>query len=236
MPHVKPLVLVVREKERDRIYEKKLLKERELEDKEFADQPKFMTSAYKQKLIEDKKWAYENMLADKLDEKTDVRSGGMEGFYKNLLTKNISMGSSVDGNAISVYTAGSMRNSTLVQADAGKTTSSSSSIREDERSSHFNFFSAYLIVIYGCVQRLQDQAAGSDQEQELRIADEGSRADATCPPLPSLPLPALPIDIDSPSSSHPPPQPNPTPALSKEEAIQLARQRYLERKRKIGST
>lgn len=103
----------VREKERDRVYEKKLLKEREVEDKEFGDQPKFMTSAYKKKLIEDKKWEYENMLGDKLDEKTDVRSSGMEGFYKNLLTKNISMGSSVDGNAVSVYTAGSTRQSKL---------------------------------------------------------------------------------------------------------------------------
>lgn len=103
----------MREKERDRVYEKKLLKEREVEDKEFGDQPKFMTSAYKKKLIEDKKWEYENMLGDKLDEKTDVRSSGMEGFYKNLLTKNISMGSSVDGNAVSVYTAGSTRQSKL---------------------------------------------------------------------------------------------------------------------------
>ena len=72
-----------------------------------------MTSAYKKKLIEDKKWEYENMLADKLDEKTDVRTSGMEGFYKNLLTKNISMGSSVDGNAVSVYTAGSVRQVSL---------------------------------------------------------------------------------------------------------------------------
>jgi len=105
----------VRERERDRIYEKKLLKEREVEDAEFGDQPKFMTSAYKKKLIEDKKWAYENMLADKLDERTDVRSGGMEGFYKNLLTKNISMGSNVQGNAVSVYTAGSFRHTNVAE-------------------------------------------------------------------------------------------------------------------------
>jgi len=105
----------LRERERDRIYEKKLLKEREVEDAEFGDQPKFMTSAYKKKLIEDKKWEYENMLADKLDERTDVRSGGMEGFYKNLLTKNISMGSSVQGNAVSIYTAGSAKHSTITE-------------------------------------------------------------------------------------------------------------------------
>lgn len=50
----------VRGKERDRIYEKKLLKERKLEDEEFGDKPKFMTSAYKQKLIEDQKWEIED--------------------------------------------------------------------------------------------------------------------------------------------------------------------------------
>jgi hypothetical protein len=50
----------VRGKERDRIYEKKLLKDRKLEDEEYGDKPKFMTTAYKQKLIEDKKWEVED--------------------------------------------------------------------------------------------------------------------------------------------------------------------------------
>ena len=135
----------VREKERDRVYEKKLLKEREVEDKEFGDQPKFMTSAYKKKLIEDKKWEYENMLGDKLDEKTDVRSSGMEGFYKNLLTKNISMGSSVDGNAVSVYTAGSTRQSKLQEEhQEARAPSSSKSSQED---SHMYVLLVFLSII-----------------------------------------------------------------------------------------
>lgn len=50
----------VRGKERDRIYEKKLLKDRKLEDEEYGDKPKFMTTAYKQKLIEDQKWEVED--------------------------------------------------------------------------------------------------------------------------------------------------------------------------------
>jgi coiled-coil domain-containing protein 55 len=50
----------MREKEKDRIYERKLLKEREVEDKEFGDKPKFLTSAYKKKMQEDQKWEYEN--------------------------------------------------------------------------------------------------------------------------------------------------------------------------------
>jgi hypothetical protein len=50
----------MREKEKERVYEKKLLKERTEEDKEFGDKPKFMTSAYKKKLLEDQKWEYED--------------------------------------------------------------------------------------------------------------------------------------------------------------------------------
>ena len=96
-----------------------------------------MTSAYKKKLIEDKKWEYENMLGDKLDEKTDVRSSGMEGFYKNLLTKNISMGSSVDGNAVSVYTAGSTRQSKL-QEEQQQQQPQEARAKDSEKASHLD--------------------------------------------------------------------------------------------------
>jgi coiled-coil domain-containing protein 55 len=50
----------VREKEKDRRFERKLLKERNEEDGEFGDKPKFITSAYKHKLQEDKQWEYED--------------------------------------------------------------------------------------------------------------------------------------------------------------------------------
>lgn len=53
----------LREKEKERVYEKNLLKERKEEDKEFGDKPQFMTAAYKKKLIEDQKWAYEDRYA-----------------------------------------------------------------------------------------------------------------------------------------------------------------------------
>ena len=53
----------VREKEKDRIFERKLVKEREAEDKEFPDQPQFVTAAYKAKLLEANKWNYEDRYA-----------------------------------------------------------------------------------------------------------------------------------------------------------------------------
>ena len=56
---------IVREKEKDRLFEKKLIKERELEEAtgEVAEDKKdvkFITSAYKQKLMEQRKWELED--------------------------------------------------------------------------------------------------------------------------------------------------------------------------------
>jgi coiled-coil domain-containing protein 55 len=49
----------VREKEKERVFEKQLLKERIQEYSLYGEQPKYVTAAYKQKLIDDKKWEYE---------------------------------------------------------------------------------------------------------------------------------------------------------------------------------
>ena len=66
----------------------------------FGDTPKFITAAYKQKLLDDKKWDYEDRLADEIEQRTDVRGQGMTGFYSNLLTKNIALGGDVDKSAL----------------------------------------------------------------------------------------------------------------------------------------
>jgi len=108
----------IRETERDRVYERKLLKERLEEDKVLGisseDTTKFMTTAYKEKLLEDQKWQYEEKLMDEIDKRTNVQNKGMHGFYSNLLTKNISMGGDVIENAISSFTAGSQRQKHVV--------------------------------------------------------------------------------------------------------------------------
>ena len=55
---------VIREKEKDRIFERKLIKEREQEESKDgvggADEMKFVTSAYKKKMMEQKKWEQED--------------------------------------------------------------------------------------------------------------------------------------------------------------------------------
>ena len=82
------------------------MKERKLEDEVYGDKNKFVTAAYKQKLMDEKKWDYEDKLQEVLEERTDVRAKGMHGFYSNLLTKNIAMGGDVETSAVSAYTAG----------------------------------------------------------------------------------------------------------------------------------
>eukprot|EP01041_Mallomonas_annulata_P001475 gene1475-2838_t len=110
-------VAKTREKEKDRIFERNLLKERKKEDEEFGDAPKFVTAAYKKKLMEDRKWEYEDRLAEELEQRTDVRGRGMEGFYSNLLTKNLAMGGDVEASAVSAYTAGSVRQAVRLDGD-----------------------------------------------------------------------------------------------------------------------
>lgn len=99
-------------------------------------------------------------LADEVEQRTDVRKSGMEGFYANLLTKNVAMGGDVDAHAVSVYTAGSSRQSHVLgepaapeakksfkfnHAHAGTAASSSSSSAaaavgggEDEKNGYYS--------------------------------------------------------------------------------------------------
>lgn len=99
----------VRDQEKERVFERKLLLERQKEDEEFPDQEKFVTAAYKQKLMEKEKWEQEDRRQEVLDQQHGVAARGMHGFYSNLLTKNVSVGSDVKSSALSAYTAGSDR-------------------------------------------------------------------------------------------------------------------------------
>jgi coiled-coil domain-containing protein 55 len=124
----------LREKEQERIFERKLIKERELEDTLYGDQPKYVTTAYKEKLLESKKWDYEDKMMEEVEKKHDVRSLGMQGFFSSLLTKNVAMGGDVKANAISAYTAGSERQEQVLEDRSKPGNNSSGSIEND--SSH----------------------------------------------------------------------------------------------------
>jgi len=119
----------VREKEKERIFDRKLLKEREQEDAQFGDKPKFLTAAYKQKLLDEKKWEYEDKLAEEVERRTDVRGSGMTGFYANLLTKNIAMGGDVGSSSTSAYTVGNERQKRLINGTTADEISSTADLQ-----------------------------------------------------------------------------------------------------------
>ena len=72
----------VREKERELVHDKKVIKEREVEDQLYGDKPKFVTSAYRTKLEEDKK--FEEAVAAKEARDDASQQQGLGSFLKNM--------------------------------------------------------------------------------------------------------------------------------------------------------
>ncbi|KAI5069478.1 hypothetical protein GOP47_0015779 [Adiantum capillus-veneris] len=82
-----------RQQEQEIIYERKLLKERKLEDHLYGDKDKFVTSAYKKKLAEQEKWLEEERLRELREQADEVTNkGDLSDFYHNLLSKNVAFG------------------------------------------------------------------------------------------------------------------------------------------------
>ena len=84
-----------RKKENDRLYERKQIKDRLVDDHLHEDKEKFITSAYKEKLREDKLWEVEEKIRDEQERLNDVtKKGGMTDFYRNLLDSGMASRSS----------------------------------------------------------------------------------------------------------------------------------------------
>ncbi|KAH7300033.1 hypothetical protein KP509_24G041700 [Ceratopteris richardii] len=82
-----------RQQEQEIIYERKLLKERQLEDHLYGDKEKYVTSAYKKKLAEQAKWLEEERLRELREQAQEVTTkGDLSDFYHNLLSKNVAFG------------------------------------------------------------------------------------------------------------------------------------------------
>lgn len=132
----------IREVENDRIRERLLLKERETDDALYGEKEKFVTSAYKAKLIESQRWEKEDERLALLEKANDVTklSDGLGSFYSNLTTKNIAMGSDVNLHATSAYTVG--RKEGVDKRSIHKTEDDSAPLalkrRKETRESHDN--------------------------------------------------------------------------------------------------
>jgi len=81
----------VRQKEWEIAYDAKLQKERKLEGDTFSGKEKFVTAAYKKKLIDDQRWKAEEERKAALEEDVTKKSN-LNSFYANLLTNNEAYG------------------------------------------------------------------------------------------------------------------------------------------------
>ncbi|EDO32400.1 predicted protein, partial [Nematostella vectensis] len=84
-----------RKREEERRVERQVQKEREAEGGEFQDKEEFVTSVYRQKMLERAEEEERIKQQDAIDAMNDVtKRTDMSMFYRNLLNKNVSMGGS----------------------------------------------------------------------------------------------------------------------------------------------
>lgn len=75
-----------REVERDRVYERKLVRELEADAEQYGDTEKFVTAAYRDKLKEREQFEAAERLREAAEERQDVRKrGDLSAFHRNLL-------------------------------------------------------------------------------------------------------------------------------------------------------
>ena len=117
-----------REKEADRANERRLLREKEKEERDNPNVPEqsFITSAYKEKLKERELWEAEEKRQQEQDKQEDVRKVGLVAFYANQ-SKNISLGADVQTSSTSAYTSGGSRIQNIIAPTPLSSSSSTSS-------------------------------------------------------------------------------------------------------------
>mmetsp|Transcript_40968 Transcript_40968/g.80634 ORF Transcript_40968/g.80634 Transcript_40968/m.80634 type:complete len:395 (+) Transcript_40968:112-1296(+) len=110
----------IRKVDEERIFQVKLKKEADADAHIYGDTEKFVTAAYKEKLSEMGRWKAEDARLKAREDATTVEGKtSMNGFYANLLTKNLAMGSGdVAKDATSAYTIGSKRNDHIRDLEA----------------------------------------------------------------------------------------------------------------------
>ena len=79
---------VEREREQNMVYERRKVKEVEKEEHFYGQKEKFITSAYRKKLEEEKQWKERERLEEEEERRNDVtKRGNLGNFYKNLMTE-----------------------------------------------------------------------------------------------------------------------------------------------------
>jgi hypothetical protein len=135
----------------------------------------------------------------------------MQGFYANLLTKNISMGGDVDANALSAFTAGSVRQ-THVSGQGREVGVKEENVGTKKSTEAVTHSEHQRVVVHAVTSASQPEvvdSAGLKSVAVESITDES----------------ALPVSVSK-------PVPVPLSAKKDEEQLMSAKERYLARKRK----
>ena len=137
----------------------------------------------------------------------------MQGFYANLLTKNVAMGGNVQGSALSAYTAGSQRHTQMTTSTATETDSSSINMdgclkRKYSGDDADSIIESGVVRSGSCRIIVNHVDSFRDEDSTVRVESD----------LPNLSMEAAFVETES------------IPLLSKAEIIFSARQRFLDRK------
>ena len=180
-----------------------------------------------------------------MEQRTDVRKSGMEGFYANLLTKNVAMGGDVDAHAVSVYTAGSARQSHVLHEPtpvleekkslkfdhhAASSSSARSDKTQEEEEKEFvdpSESSRYVDNSKKDISTINTSRHGENTDEPVRTVP---RSDVARPAdeskdTHSATTVAVPTTVEAASA--------PAPVVDKKEQILSAKDRYLARKRAL---
>ncbi|KAL2630272.1 hypothetical protein R1flu_014958 [Riccia fluitans] len=218
--------------EHDIAYERNLAKERAKEDHLFPDKEKFVTKAYKRKLIEQGKWLEEERLREIKEQADEVtKKADLGDFYRNLLNRNIAYGATKEIEAQKSVTSQEVGDKLSKEGSSvqiiGRTGSedlASQSVRipgerqtdqeEHSRSRHGN---------RDVDSNLRSTKAVTSAESDVQGSEEASRKDVSGA---LHGVEGSPVQKEAQASSAPA-----VTRKSKEEAIQAARERYLARKK-----
>eukprot|EP00208_Stichococcus_sp_RCC1054_P005459 CAMPEP_0206148508 /NCGR_PEP_ID=MMETSP1473-20131121/36815_1 /ASSEMBLY_ACC=CAM_ASM_001109 /TAXON_ID=1461547 /ORGANISM="Stichococcus sp, Strain RCC1054" /LENGTH=347 /DNA_ID=CAMNT_0053545865 /DNA_START=174 /DNA_END=1217 /DNA_ORIENTATION=- len=225
-----------RQREQDIIYERRQVKEREVEDHLFGDKEKFVTAAYKKKLQEQKLWEAQQKLKDDEDEANAAeKKGDMSNFYGNLMTKNVAFG-------------GTSKPAKTIKAEAGTASSLAAAAASDPAAAATEAAAAPVRSADGITQSAAEQdkpsAASQQSDAEAGGLKEGRREIASARAVEgaasarhqpsSTAAGSVPVDAEVAPAAEAPAKLS-VAKHTDADAAAAARERYLARKRKASS-
>jgi hypothetical protein len=168
-----------------------------------------------------------------VEQRSDVRKSGMEGFYANLLTKNIAMGGDVSAHAVSVHTAGSARHAHLLHSDEPVSSATAAAAAADASANQVRAGDPTAATFSASTGESGPSGGARDGSHDISSQPEpsmhthGDRSDTEDPQV-QVPQQQQ-VGAPSASASKTPTQ----PGVDKKEVILSAKDRYLARKRAL---